>query len=111
MRRVRLTFAGVVLLATILLIVLAQQPPPALSGLFPAGAFLYLEAKDFGGLLADWNGSAAKRAWLTSANYQEFSRSRLFLKLGDAQTEFAAAAGVPPDYAMLGSVAGANSAL
>ena len=102
---------GVILLGAILLIILAQQPAPALSGIFPAGAFLYLEAKDFGGLLTDWNGSAEKRAWLAGANYQEFSKSRLFLKLGDAQTEFAAAAGVPPDYAMLGSVAGTNSAL
>jgi hypothetical protein len=90
---------------------LAQTAPPPLASLFPAGALVYLEAKDLGSLLADWNGSAEKRAWLTSTNYQAFSRSQLFLKLGDAQKEFAVAAGVPPDYALLGSVAGGNSGL
>ena len=90
---------------------LAQPAPQPISSLFPAGAVLYLEAKDFGSLLADWNGSAEKRDWLASANYDSFSRSQLFLKLGDAQTQFAMAAGVPPDYALLTSVAGSNSAI
>ncbi|HWZ32171.1 MAG TPA: hypothetical protein VNX18_12595 [Bryobacteraceae bacterium] len=90
---------------------IAQTAPQPLAGIFPAGALLYLEAKDFAGLLADWNGSAEKTAWLQSANHDAFSRSRLFLKLGQAQTEFATAAGVPPDYAMLSAVAGGNSAL
>jgi hypothetical protein len=90
---------------------LAQPSPAALPTIVPSGALLYLEAKDFGAVVADWNGSAEKRAWLASANYQAFSRSSLFMKLGQAQAEFAAAAGVPPDYALLGSVAGGNSAL
>jgi hypothetical protein len=89
---------------------LAQPAPQPLASLFPAGALLYLEAKDLGALLADWNGSAEKRDWLSSANYEAFSRSTLFLKLGDAQTQFATAAGVPPDYALLSSIAGSNSA-
>ncbi len=82
-----------------------------MASLFPAGALLYLEAKDFGALLADWNASQEKRDWLASPNYDAFSRSQLFLKLTDAQTEFAIAAGVPPDYALLTSVAGSNSAV
>jgi hypothetical protein len=90
---------------------LAQPAPAPLPAILPAGALLYLEAKDFGALVADWNGSAEKRTWLASANYQAFSRSSLFLKLGQAQTEFASAAGLPADYALLGSVAGGNSAL
>lgn len=89
----------------------AQPAPQTMPSLFPSGALLYLEAKDFGALLADWNASAEKRDWLASANYEGFSRSVLFLKLGDAQTQFAAAAGVPPDYALLTSVAGSNSAV
>jgi hypothetical protein len=89
----------------------AQPAPAPLPTIMPAGALLYLEARDFGALVADWNGSAEKRTWLASANYQAFSRSSLFLKLGQAQTEFASAAGVPPDYALLGSVAGGDSAL
>jgi hypothetical protein len=90
---------------------IAQPSPAPLATLVPAGALLYLEAKDFGAVVADWNGSAEKRVWLASANYQAFSRSTLFIKLGQAQTEFATAAGVPPDYALLSSVAGGNSAL
>jgi hypothetical protein len=89
----------------------AQAAPRPMPSLFPAGALLYLEAKDFGGLLADWNGSQEKSAWLGGSNYSAFSRSHVFLKLQQAQTEFAAAAGVPPDYALLTSVAGANSGL
>jgi hypothetical protein len=90
---------------------LAQPSPPPLPAIVPAGALLYLESKDFGALMADWNASAEKRAWLASANYQAFSRSSLFMKLGQAQAGFAAAAGLPADYALLGSVAGGNSAL
>jgi hypothetical protein len=90
---------------------LAQPAPQPIAELFPAGALLYLEARDFGSLLADWSGSAEQSAWLASANYEAFSRSELFLKLGRAQNEFAAAAGAPADYALLQSVAGGNSAL
>jgi hypothetical protein len=89
----------------------AQPAPQPMSSVFPAGALLYLEAKDLGALLSDWNASSEKRDWLAGANYDSFSRSQLFLKLTDAQTEFAAAAGVPPDYALLASVAGSNSAV
>ncbi len=89
----------------------AQPAPQPMSSVFPAGALLYLEAQDLGALLSDWNASPEKRDWLAGANYESFSRSQLFLKLTDAQTEFATAAGVPPDYALLASVAGSNSAV
>ena len=103
--------AGGVLAAALAYWAIAQTSPVPMASLFPAGALLYVEAKDFSMLVADWNGSVEKRAWLAGANYQGFSRSRLFLKLGEAQGQFAAAAGVPPDYALLQSVAGGNSAL
>jgi hypothetical protein len=85
--------------------------PQALSGLVPPGAAVYLEAKDFKSLLQDWNDSQARQAWLKSANYQVFSRSRLFIKLQQAQGEFAAAAGFSPNMPFLDSVAGGYSAL
>lgn len=110
-RRLLLFSAVAAALAAMMFWALAQPAPRTLSSLFPAGALLYLEAKDFGALLADWNGSAEKRDWLASANYEGFSRSELFLKLGDAQTQFATAAGVPPDYALLTSIAGSDSAV
>jgi hypothetical protein len=98
-------------IAALIFWALAQPAPQPMPSLFPTGALLYLEARDFGALFTDWNGSAEKREWLSSANYDSFSRSQLFLKLADAQTGFASAAGVPPDYALLSSVAGSNSAV
>ena len=85
------------------------QPP--LSRYAPAGALLYLQAKDFSALLADWNASPEKQQWLKSDNYEVFSRSRLFLRLRGASEQFAAAAGLPPDMDFLKQVAGAQSAL
>src|SRR5208282_419972 len=55
--------------------------------------------------------SREKTKWLASDNYQVFSRSRLFLRLQEAQTQFATAAGAPPDMALLDSLAGGESAL
>lgn len=89
----------------------AANGPRDLAALVPPGPLLYLEAKDFHSLLGDWNGSGEKKLWLASDNYQVFSRSRLFLKLQQAQTEFAAAAGVPPNMDLLENVAGGQSAL
>jgi len=84
---------------------------PSLSRYAPSGALLYLEAKDFSGLLVDWNGSRQKELWLSSADYQAFSRSRLYLRLKDASDEFAAAAGLPADMNFVSQVAGSQSGL
>lgn len=83
----------------------------ALSRYVPAGPLLYLEAKDFSTLLADWNASPQKQHWAVSSNYEVFSRSRLFLRLKAASDQFAAAAGFPPDMNFLAQVAGSRSAL
>jgi hypothetical protein len=89
----------------------AAPAPVALSKFVPAGALLYLEAKDFSGLLSDWNSSPQKRAWVQSVNYQVFSRSRLFLRLKGAGDQFAAAAGLSPDMNFVSQSAGGRSAL
>ena len=86
-------------------------PAPALSRYFPSGALLYLQAKDFSSLLSRWDNSDENRLWLKSNNYEVFSRSRLFLRLKDANTEFSKAAGVPTDANLLRQVAGKQSAL
>jgi hypothetical protein len=86
-------------------------PEPALSRYFPSGALLYLQAKDFSSLLSNWDNSDQNRLWLKSNNYEVFSRSRLFLRLKDANTEFSKAAGVPTDANLLRQVAGKQSAL
>jgi hypothetical protein len=90
--------------------VAAAPAPPPLSKCMPAGPLVYLEAKDFSTLLSDWNSSPQKKQWLTSDNYEVFSRSRLFLRLKGASDQFAAAAGLPPDMNFLSQVAGEHSA-
>lgn len=84
---------------------------PPMSRLMPQDAVVYLEAKDLGGLLQEWNASPEKQAWLKSDNYEVFSRSRLLGRLEQAQSEFASAAGVPPDAKFLEQVAGHHSAI
>ena len=85
--------------------------PPQLSRYVPAGSLLYLEARDFSSLLADWNSSAEKKQWVATSNYEVFSRSRLFLRLKGASDQYAAAAGLPPNMTFLSQVAGTRSAL
>jgi hypothetical protein len=87
----------------------AAPAPTELTAMLPQGALLTIESKDFAGLLKRWNDSPEKSAWLKSDNYGAFSRSRLFGRLGDAQTEFAAAAGLPADMSFLNEVAGRES--
>jgi hypothetical protein len=89
--------------------VAAAPAPPLLSKYVPAGPLVYLEAKDFSTLLSDWTSSPQKKQWLTSDNYEVFSRSRLFLRLKGASDQFAAAAGLPPDMNFLSQVAGERS--
>lgn len=90
---------------------LEQAAAPELPALMPEGALVYIEAKDFGALLSDWNGSEQKRAWLAGDNYQAFSRSRLFERLNQAQQGFSTAAGLATDYGFLNTVAGKRSCL
>src|SRR3954464_7592962 len=87
----------------------AAAPARSLAQITPSGALLYIEAKDFGALLKDWNNSPEKQSWLKSDDYQVFSRSKLFLRLKHDQAEFAKAAGFPPDMTMLDQVAGNES--
>ena len=111
-RRIALVFLLLVSLAALLgAHRSAATDEPALARFAPPGAMLYLEARDFSGLLARWNGSQQKTAWLGSANYEVFSRSRLFQRLKDASDQFAAAAGLAPDMNFVGQAAGSQSAL
>jgi hypothetical protein len=89
----------------------AAANTPPLSKYVPAGALLYLEAKDFSSLLGDWNSSPQKKQWVQTSSYEVFSRSRLFLRLKGASDQFAAAAGLPPDINFLSQIAGEHSVL
>lgn len=88
---------------------IATPGSQALTAMLPKGALLTIEAKDFSAVLKRWNDSPEQQAWLKSDNYEAFSRSRLFSRLGDAQKEFARAAGLPPDGNFLNEVAGRQS--
>jgi len=103
--------AGVATAAMLSYWAIAQPRPASLAEMVPVGPLLYLEAKDLGALLKDWNASSEKSEWVKSDAYQVFTRSRLAGRLEQAQGEFAAAAGAPPDLAMLTSMSGAESAL
>jgi hypothetical protein len=83
----------------------------SLSRYAPSGALLYLEARDFSAILNAWNNSQEKRKWVASSNYEVFSRSRLFSRLGEAGDQFAAAAGLPPDMNFVWQAAGKQSAV
>ena len=85
-------------------------PPAELSAYLPQDAMLSIESPDFAGLLHRWTGSPESHAWLASSNYAVFQNSRLFGQLSDAQTSFAAAAGVPAGVDLLQQVAGGRSA-
>jgi len=112
-RRVAWTLIGAMLATAGALLQTPAQAPrqTAVTALLPAGATLVLQAKDLASLVGDWNTSAEKTKWLASANYQAFARSRLFLRLEEAYAGFRAAAGVPPDMALVSDVAGTESAL
>jgi hypothetical protein len=89
----------------------APAEEPGFSRFCPAGALLYLQAKDFSSLLSDWDSSPQKQQWVKSANYEVFSNSRLLLRLKQASDQFNAAAGLPPDANFLKQVAGRQSSL
>jgi len=85
---------------------------PELPALLPEGVLLSIEARDFAGLLKDWNTSEERRVWLTSDNHTVFSTdSSLYSRLSAAQQEFSAAAGLPTDSSLLDKVAGKESCL
>ena len=109
--RKRILLLSAILALAMWAFVETPAPGAGLAAYIPSGSLLVLEARDFGALLKDWNASREKPAWLASSNYAVFSRSRLFVRLGAAQTEFAAAAGLPPDMDLLSSVAGTESAV
>lgn len=90
-----------------------QQTSPSrqLGQMMPEGALVYIQGKDFAGLLQDWNSSPEKAQWIKSDNYSVFSNSRLFLRLSKASDEFAAAAGVPANMGFLNQAAGRESAI
>ena len=88
-----------------------SSAPTSLASFAPPGALLAIESPDFASLLKAWTGSSEQKRWLAGDDYAAFSRSRLFDRLGQAQSEFAATAGLPPDAQFLQAIAGGQSQL
>ena len=111
------TIKRIALLSALLLCaagyVFLQTRPAALelASVMPSGALLYAEAPNFGGVFRDWDASALKADWLKSANYSEFSRSSLFIKLSEVLNQYGGAAGFLPDLKSITELAGTDSAL
>jgi len=111
-RRVRQLLAAAAVLVVLAPLAWVQNADEQfLSRYLPAGPVVALEAQDFQSLLSVWNASPEKTAWLASDNYSAFTRSKLFLRLREAQTELAAATGFPIDLAQVQSIAGGTSVL
>lgn len=106
--KIAIALLAVVLVANAMFQV--SKPAPPLATLMPEGPMLYVEAKDFGSILRDWNSSAEKQEWIKSDTLSVFSRSRLYLRLKDAQDQFAEVAGASPDMNLLGDSAGTETA-
>jgi hypothetical protein len=90
---------------------LQAGPTHPLDQMMPEGSLLYIEARDFSMLLKDWTASPERAEWIKSDDYRVFSNSRLFLRLGQASDQFAAAAGLPPNMKFLLDAAGKESAV
>ncbi|HEU0004874.1 MAG TPA: hypothetical protein VFS12_02680, partial [Terriglobia bacterium] len=79
--------------------------------LLPPGAMIYLESQDFLGQLQRWSDSGVKQRWLASANFSEFEKSRLYLRLKDRLQEFNSLAGLSTDLPLVRSLAGKQAGL
>ncbi len=103
--------ACIAALAAVLAWAAAPSSPASapLAAMLPQGALMTVESAHFGDLVAAWNRSPEQRAWLTSANYSAFANSRLFTRLGDAQSSFTDAAKTGIDGDFLKQIAGGES--
>jgi len=82
-----------------------------LAAFAPQGGLLAIESPDFASVVKSWMSSPEEQRWLASDNYADFSRSRLFGQLGEAQSQFVATAGLPVDARFVQQIAGQQSLL
>lgn len=111
MKRYLAVVLGSLLLAGVAWVQVAPSRQRPLAELMPAGPLLYLEAKDFNGLLREWRQSPTKAKWLASGNYSTFAQSNLFQKLAGVYDEYARGASFAPGMQEVVQIAGTESAL
>lgn len=73
------------------------QGPFAQAEDFPRGALVYAQFSDLPALVKRWNDSALKEQYLSSTNFQQLSKSHLWLKLSERWEEFNNALGFTLD--------------
>ena len=103
--------AAILSLAALAWMQVSPNNNPPLATLMPAGPMIYLEAKDFHGLLEEWNQSGVKKTWLATANYKVFANSNLLQKLDGLYQEYGSVAGFLPGLPGTIEIAGRESAL
>lgn len=94
----------------------AQQPDSVerrlrLARAMPAGAMLYLQARDLRSLLNRWLASSPRAEFQKSAAFASFSRSRIYLKLAARIKDFESAIGAGLSEERLAEFAGGASAV
>jgi hypothetical protein len=82
-----------------------------LAPFLPGGALAYAEFRDLNGLLDQWMSSAAHKRYFDSANWKQFQRSRLYLRLNQRLEPVEAALGFQITEDRLSALAGKRSAL
>jgi len=110
-----------ILLIMIAVIVLShrsdgQQPRSVseqlrLAAVMPAGAMLYIQARDLSTLMKTWLASPVRGRFYKSASFTAFSRSRIYLKLQARRKDFEAALGFGIDESRLAELAGGASSV
>src|SRR5258705_11607946 len=64
-----------------------------LAAVMPAGAMLYIQARDLSALMKTWLASPVRGRFYKSASFTAFSRSRIYLKLQARRKDFQTALG------------------
>ncbi|MGQ9896961.1 MAG: hypothetical protein ACUVR8_05335 [Acidobacteriota bacterium] len=114
----RPVWCGVVLLLTIVGglswttgHLVSGQDGLALARLLPKGALAYVQARNFGDLLARWRASSVSDRYYTSDSFRAFRRSRLWAKLSERIREFEEGVGVTLTEDTVTQMAGKGTAV
>ncbi len=89
----------------------AQESGPRFAASMPAGALVYLEAKDLSGLLKTWLASPMRDRYFKSESYRSFKRSRLYVKLQERLADLQKGFGVDITDERLAELTGGPSAI
>ncbi|MBN2541233.1 hypothetical protein JXI42_00045 [bacterium] len=101
----RLKYFGIILLLLSIKVGFTTQ----LAELIPGEPLLYIEFKDLGEFLEQYESSELKRDFQGSENYQDFTKSKLYLKLNNRFDELSSLIDLSIDLDALSSLGGENT--